>query len=1019
VYEYAAPGTGCFNRDTLVLEIKLPDPVNAGPDQVLCVDAGEQILTNFIPADGDWSGNGMQATEPPSFDPAIAGEGSHQLRLTTGIGTCLVEDYRQITVIDLSSVNPGPDLSVCASWEPFFLQGASPAGGTWKGDGVMNPQSGLFDPSKADIGTNKIFYTYKDPNSGCQVVKTRIITVNPIAAASFVAPDVACINELITFENQSPSNYKCSWDFGNGKTSNVFSPFHRYAEPGTYTINLFVSNQYGCTDTTSREIVITEAPTANFEPDTNAICSGLEVKFDNKSSGYSAKFSWDFGNGSTSTAINPGMVFYNSNNRDTTYIITLVASNRCGNSMHQLAVKVVPSPEANFLLEKNNGCSPLTINFANITTGNALAYYWDLGNGSFSNQAVPPSQTYWAGLNKRLYTITLIATNTCGRDTLKQILEVLPSGAEAGFTPSTLLGCAPLTVNFANKASATAKVDYDFGDGNTSAEANPVHVFTKPGNYTVMQYASTHCGYDTAIYVIKVVAPPVVKFTHNTIACAGDTVSFKNNSSNLSGFSWDFGDGFNSGLNNPQHVFSAPGTYTVTLTGSALFNQCEGSYSSKVTVKELPKAIFEADAKTGCTPFKVNFKPVAPQPGWYYTWDFGDGNTAVSDAPQHAFITPGTYDVKLQVVDESGCKSDSTIYNFVANPTPSAVFSFENKERCTLPAIVNFKNESTGAAGYTWYMGDGTTNVFNAPTHRYNKAGEYGVTMIASNQFNCMDTIQQSIKVYEKPVAKVDIDSYEGCSPMTVVLGNQSTGVNQYFWDFGNGKTSTEKHPTLVYQKPGTYKLRLIASADNVCIDTFDLNGEIIVREGPVANFDVEEVINGGGTGIFKFFNKSKGALTSIWEISDGSIYTDTDIEHRFFNNGAQVVRLTISGNYGCVDDTVMTITPTFIKGLFTPNGFSPENGIGDVKLFKPKGAGLKEYHLQIYSPYGMLLWESTELSGGEPSEGWDGTYKGVLLPQDVYVWKIKAVFDDGTVWRGIPTEAGGYKTMGSVILLR
>ena len=101
------------------------------------------------------------------------------------------------------------------------------------------------------------------------------------------------------------------------------------------------------------------------------------------------------------------------------------------------------------------------------------------------------------------------------------------------------------------------------------------------------------------------------------------------------------------------------------------------------------------------------------------------------------------------------------------------------------------------------------------------------------------------------------------------------------------------------------------------------------------------------------------------------------------------------------------------------PSGFSPEQGIGEVRLFKPKGVGLKEYHMQVFSTYGQLIWESREIDEGQPIEAWDGTYKGKILPQDVYVWKAYAIFEDGTSWRGNIDEAGNYKTMGSVILLR
>ncbi len=79
----------------------------------------------------------------------------------------------------------------------------------------------------------------------------------------------------------------------------------------------------------------------------------------------------------------------------------------------------------------------------------------------------------------------------------------------------------------------------------------------------------------------------------------------------------------------------------------------------------------------------------------------------------------------------------------------------------------------------------------------------------------------------------------------------------------------------------------------------------------------------------------------------------------------------------------------------------------------------MQEYRVQVFSPYGLLLWESTELEEGQPAEGWDGMYNGQLLPQDVYVWKAYGIFEDGRVWRGQENDQGKFQTMGSVVLLR
>ena len=108
-----------------------------------------------------------------------------------------------------------------------------------------------------------------------------------------------------------------------------------------------------------------------------------------------------------------------------------------------------------------------------------------------------------------------------------------------------------------------------------------------------------------------------------------------------------------------------------------------------------------------------------------------------------------------------------------------------------------------------------------------------------------------------------------------------------------------------------------------------------------------------------------------------------------------------------------------FLKGLYIPNAFAPLSPNPDVRLFKPKGYNLKEFRIEVFSRWGELVWSSTELDNeGRPVESWDGRYDGDLLPQGAYIWKVKAVFRDNTIWEGSDIGDGNTKTYGSVSLV-
>ena len=127
---------------------------------------------------------------------------------------------------------------------------------------------------------------------------------------------------------------------------------------------------------------------------------------------------------------------------------------------------------------------------------------------------------------------------------------------------------------------------------------------------------------------------------------------------------------------------------------------------------------------------------------------------------------------------------------------------------------------------------------------------------------------------------------------------------------------------------------------------------------------------------------------------------------------------LVAMNTFGCTDTIQKLIDVPFFGGLFVPNAISPSSGPEGVRVFLPKGKGLQEYDLKIFNRWGVQIFETTALDEkGSPTEGWDGTFKGVPCQQDTYVWKIYASFKDGNVWRGEGTN--NPTTSGNIALIR
>jgi PKD repeat protein len=304
----------------------------------------------------------------------------------------------------------------------------------------------------------------------------------------------------------------------------------------------------------------------------------------------------------------------------------------------------------------------------------------------------------------------------------------------------------------------------------------PTHTFNEVGQFTIIQYASSDCGYDTTSLEITVYPAPQVGFSNPLYVCKNQPMVFENHSINTSGHTWDFGDGNTSQLNEPEHIFTEAGEYTVTLTGISNFNQCPASFTSVVTVVDVPEVSFDPSALNGCVPFEVNLTNTSQTP-IFFQWDFGDENSSIGENPTHVYNEIGTYEITLVATDVNGCFNDTTISNIIVHPRAEAAFEFERTALCGLPAEIHFENNSTGATGFTWDFGNGNTTFNNDPTYLYSEGGDYQVELIATNQFSCADTMVQDLTIYPEPNASFEIEGAEGCEPMEVTFNNTSTSL--------------------------------------------------------------------------------------------------------------------------------------------------------------------------------------------------------------------------------------------------
>ena len=993
VYYSYTDDNGCSSSLQVNLEILDLPLVEAGPDTILCIDGGLYQLQNFSPATGaTWSGTGIVDAINGVFDPNLSGAGTFTLELSFGNNNCQVSDQLTIEVIDwVSVVDAGPDLEICAYDEDIQLEGFNPAGGKWFGKGITDELLGTYNPMIAEPGTHIITYTFTDPYSFCTVVKERTIVVNPVPESDFMADQVACVNTVVNFTNTSNDQFQSDWKFGLQQNSSETNPTMEFNQIGNYEVILLTTNAYTCQDSIVKNILITETPNPSFALDGDIGCAPFEVNFNNQSSGYEMSFEWNFGNGEYSVDEQPGNISFEGGIDVLYYPVELSVSNLCGSETTIDTVQVNPVPQVNFGPQTNIDCSPMEVSFGNATTGLPEFFDWDLGNGNSTTDSIPEDQLYYAYEEVTDYTITLVATNACGSDTMQQTITVNPPNVDAFINVPELEGCQPFSPDFNNISSFDANYAWNFGDGNSSNDVNPEHTFMDSGEFMVTLKVTNNCNEDLDTAFIKVHPQPIVEFEMPDQSCYQTAIEFENQSQDAIDFQWDFGDSNNSNQTNPTHTYSSTGIYTVNLIAESTGTGCIDSTQQLIEILEPPVAAFTPSDTVSCSPLVVEFENTS-NGGLYYTWDFGALGGSVEEHPTQTFTEPGMHTVSLQVEDQYQCISEWYEFDVFVNPQPEADFTTNQDAFCT-PALIEAENTSSGYSSSSWLLNGNAISGTDNLNLSFEDAGTHIIQLQVSNQYGCQEIMEREIVVHQRPVANMMIDLPSGCAPHEVNLENMSSNTTSVQWIVEGQSLSNDENEILVFQEAGTYNVNLIATnVISSCTDTIFGDDLIEVLPSPQAAFTHTD----WGNGLVFFENQSEDFQEVLWEFGDGNSSIEEDPQYQYDENGQWDVSLTVSNGYNCTDRVSTAIENDLMIGFYAPNAFSPEFGDGDVRVFKPAGLGVKDYVIEVFAPWGQQLWQSSAMDGEQPAAAWDGIFKGKVMPQGAYAWKATVEFVNG-----------------------
>lgn len=682
----------------------------------------------------------------------------------------------------------------------------------------------------------------------------------PVADFDLTILEDCTIGEVIFTSTSTGANLTYEWSFPGGfpSTSNSESPAVQYPDAGTYSATLTVTNNSGTDEIIQNNIfTINPSPEVSF----SYALDGTSASFFNFTQ-FGVTYFWDFGDGFTSIQSDPIHDFID----DGVYTVILTATNICGDVTQEEIIVIATPPTADFSATEQEGCAPLTVQYTSNASNNTDDFFWSFEGGTPSTSAEENPQVIYEEAGE--WDVTLTVVNETGDDVL-QFTEFINILGQPLSDFSFVIN--DNEVDFSNFSEFGETTIWTFGDGETSMDEDPTHIYTEDGTYTVVLTTENDCGSNSASTQITIsLAPePAITIAGNTEGCAPKVVNFQSTSSNEPDtYEWIFEGGSPaiSTEQNPQVTYTSEGNYDVTLTVSNENGENTETFNDYITVFELPAANFSSDID-GLTVTLTDQSSGADS----YAWSFGDGNTSTLANPVHTYDTEGIYTVTLETTNQCGTTSEETIINNYTSVTAS--FTSAITSGCADLEVEFIDQSSDNVVEWLWTFEGGSpaTSTLQNPTVSYATAGQYDVLLTVSHPESTGTIMLESyIAVSDVPVTSFEFfdDLFEVDFTNTTVEGST------YSWDFGDGNTSTMENPSYTYAAEGTYTV--ILSATNAC-GTTTSEQEVVINALPTAGFNATNSTGCGPLSV-EFNNASSSNVENLsWSFEGGNPATSTE----------------------------------------------------------------------------------------------------------------------------------------------
>lgn len=828
---------------------------------------------------------------------------------------------------------------------------------------ILNPVHTFSQP-----GTYNVQFTGTVAGNPVQYNLTISVFGKPTPSFTTASTKQGCTPLQIVFQNNSTGSGGApitgySWAFGDGGVSNLANPTYSYTIGGQYSVSLIVTDANGCDSSFSINnyitasakplpvITTTPSPAAACVPPLNVTFSGSSST-SNSTTGSALTYSWNFGNGNTSTVVNPAVQNYTTAGN---HVVTLIVTdnNNCSDSVKTTVS--INNPIASFFVA-DTVCRFVTFDDALSSTGTQS---WNYGDGF---TGVKDTHTY---ANPGIYNVTLtVSAGGCSHDTTRTIVI---QDIEADFTISPTYSCSlPQTVNLTSTSTNAYTYTWSISSGRTAFEAtpatstaqNPVVIITQKDtnmytlwdqqtvlNITLLIETRQGCRHSVNISWKDTLYLPSARYQPDvTEGCFPLTVQFSDSSTSretIVSWKYFFGDGTSvtsTTTGDVSHTYTVPGIYYPMLIIVNSRGCTDTSYAIPIRVGAPPSANFSISPATACVHTPIQFTDLSTASGsspidtWHYYTDNGFimSHCFTDRSPSYSFESgTGPQDITL-VVGSRGCYDTITKPNAVTILGP--LMEFTAKMDCDSPDVFQFIGNIKDATSWTWDFGDGnviSNSTADSISHTYTTPGQYTVELIGVNSTSGCPADTFTVDVWYDTINADFVTDSLACA----AVGHQfnatpsssvfQPGNNGYTWIWGDNTPPTITSNPISehsFAAAGYYTVMLVVKDHNSCTDTITKR----IRASKVETDFFPDALFGCIPWTVHFADSSVSDTTITswnWSFGDASTGTGDTVSHTFTNPIPNVfnVFLTVTNAIGCTDTLTKKLTPSKPQAAFFP----------------------------------------------------------------------------------------------------